>query len=126
MSPYLVFNTSVHQQGAGTEEAGLIDILASRTNAEIKTINAFYKKGKRVLVHLGVCRVVYDIRYCVSVTEPLVLCLEMQWHPLLENSGWYKLFIKAITALCVAAYCLLICCSVAAMTAVGKYVQSGF
>uniref|UniRef100_A0A8D2ZFX2 Annexin n=1 Tax=Scophthalmus maximus TaxID=52904 RepID=A0A8D2ZFX2_SCOMX len=35
-------------KGAGTEEAGLIDILASRTNAEIKTINAFYKKGNRV------------------------------------------------------------------------------
>lgn len=31
-------------QGAGTEEACLIDILASRTNDEIKTINAFYKK----------------------------------------------------------------------------------
>lgn len=33
-------------KGAGTEEACLIDILASRSNAEIKTINAFYKKGK--------------------------------------------------------------------------------
>lgn len=31
-------------QGAGTEEACLIDILASRTNDEIKAINAFYKK----------------------------------------------------------------------------------
>uniref|UniRef100_A0A3B4V166 Annexin n=1 Tax=Seriola dumerili TaxID=41447 RepID=A0A3B4V166_SERDU len=31
-------------KGAGTEEACLVDILASRTNAEIKTINAFYKK----------------------------------------------------------------------------------
>ncbi|XP_061554227.1 annexin A4 isoform X1 [Phycodurus eques] len=31
-------------KGAGTEEACLIDILASRSNAEIKTINAFYKK----------------------------------------------------------------------------------
>lgn len=31
-------------QGAGTEEACLIDILASRTNGEIKAINAFYKK----------------------------------------------------------------------------------
>ncbi|KAM7392940.1 hypothetical protein PAMA_007858 [Pampus argenteus] len=31
-------------KGAGTEEACLIDILASRTSAEIKTIIAFYKK----------------------------------------------------------------------------------
>uniref|UniRef100_H2T918 Annexin n=1 Tax=Takifugu rubripes TaxID=31033 RepID=H2T918_TAKRU len=31
-------------KGAGTEEACLIDILASRTNDEIKAINAFYKK----------------------------------------------------------------------------------
>ncbi|XP_061782754.1 annexin A4 [Nerophis lumbriciformis] len=31
-------------KGAGTEEACLIDILASRSNAEIKAINAFYKK----------------------------------------------------------------------------------
>ncbi|XP_075901096.1 annexin A4 [Nelusetta ayraudi] len=31
-------------KGAGTEEACLIDILASRSNDEIKTINAFYKK----------------------------------------------------------------------------------
>lgn len=34
-------------QGAGTEEACLIDILASRTNDEIKAINAFYKKRER-------------------------------------------------------------------------------
>lgn len=31
-------------QGAGTEEACLIDVLASRTNDEVKAINAFYKK----------------------------------------------------------------------------------
>ncbi|XP_061656629.1 annexin A4 [Syngnathoides biaculeatus] len=31
-------------KGAGTEEACLIDILASRSNAEIKTINGVYKK----------------------------------------------------------------------------------
>nr|XP_057920374.1 annexin A4 isoform X1 [Doryrhamphus excisus] len=31
-------------KGAGTEEACLIDILASRSNAEINAINAFYKK----------------------------------------------------------------------------------
>uniref|UniRef100_A0AAY4APG4 Annexin n=1 Tax=Denticeps clupeoides TaxID=299321 RepID=A0AAY4APG4_9TELE len=31
-------------KGAGTEEACLIDILASRTNAEIKTINEVYRK----------------------------------------------------------------------------------
>lgn len=35
-------------QGAGTEEACLIDILASRTNDEIKAITAFYKKRKQV------------------------------------------------------------------------------
>ncbi|XP_070706838.1 annexin A4 [Pempheris klunzingeri] len=31
-------------KGAGTEEACLIDVLASRSNAEIRAINAFYKK----------------------------------------------------------------------------------
>jgi len=31
-------------KGAGTEEACLIDVLASRTNSEIKTMSAFYKK----------------------------------------------------------------------------------
>lgn len=32
-------------QGAGTDEACLIEILASRTNAEIKALNIAYKKG---------------------------------------------------------------------------------
>uniref|UniRef100_A0A3Q2Y665 Annexin n=1 Tax=Hippocampus comes TaxID=109280 RepID=A0A3Q2Y665_HIPCM len=36
-------------KGAGTEEACLIDILASRSNAEIKTINATYKTETNVL-----------------------------------------------------------------------------
>lgn len=33
------------EQGAGTDEACLIEILASRTNAEIKEINQIYKAG---------------------------------------------------------------------------------
>lgn len=38
-------------QGAGTEEACLIDILASRSNDEIKAINAFYKKSEWLHVY---------------------------------------------------------------------------
>uniref|UniRef100_A0A8C3A2S5 Annexin n=1 Tax=Cyclopterus lumpus TaxID=8103 RepID=A0A8C3A2S5_CYCLU len=33
-------------RGAGTEEAGLIDILASRTNAEIKIVNEMFEAGE--------------------------------------------------------------------------------
>lgn len=33
------------EQGAGTDEACLIEILASRTNAEIREINQIYKAG---------------------------------------------------------------------------------
>lgn len=41
---YDAYELRTAMKGAGTEEACLIDILASRSNAEIKTINAFYKK----------------------------------------------------------------------------------
>uniref|UniRef100_A0A4W5M6C4 Annexin n=1 Tax=Hucho hucho TaxID=62062 RepID=A0A4W5M6C4_9TELE len=39
-------------KGAGTEEAALIDILASRTNAEIRAITAVYIKGSSYTVHI--------------------------------------------------------------------------
>ncbi|KAF3849150.1 hypothetical protein F7725_015647 [Dissostichus mawsoni] len=42
-------------KGAGTEEAGLIDILASRSNDEMKTINAFYKKKHDKSLEDAVC-----------------------------------------------------------------------
>ncbi|XP_071769603.1 annexin A4 [Centroberyx gerrardi] len=42
-------------KGAGTEEACLIDILASRTNPEIKTINAFYQKEHEKSLEDDVC-----------------------------------------------------------------------
>ncbi|TKS84514.1 Annexin A4 [Collichthys lucidus] len=42
-------------KGAGTEEACLIDILASRSNAEIRTINAFYKKEYEKSLEDDVC-----------------------------------------------------------------------
>ncbi len=45
---HMLFLTCIRSsQGAGTEEACLIDILASRSNAEVNAINAFYKKRKR-------------------------------------------------------------------------------
>lgn len=34
-------------QGAGTDEACLVEILSSRTNAEIQEINQIYKAGER-------------------------------------------------------------------------------
>jgi len=37
---------SSSSQGAGTDEACLIEILSSRSNAEIKEINRIYKQGK--------------------------------------------------------------------------------
>ncbi|XP_075945242.1 annexin A4 [Anarhichas minor] len=42
-------------KGAGTEEACLVDILASRTNAEIKTINELYKKQHGNTLEDAVC-----------------------------------------------------------------------
>lgn len=42
-------------KGAGTEEACLIDILASRTNAEIKAINELYKKQHGNTLEDDVC-----------------------------------------------------------------------
>lgn len=41
---YDAFELKQAMKGAGTEEACLIDILASRSNEEMKTITAFYKK----------------------------------------------------------------------------------
>jgi len=41
---YDAYELRAGMKGAGTEEACLIDILASRSNAEIKAICAFYKK----------------------------------------------------------------------------------
>uniref|UniRef100_A0A8C9Z5L0 Annexin n=1 Tax=Sander lucioperca TaxID=283035 RepID=A0A8C9Z5L0_SANLU len=43
---YDAYELKYAMKGAGTEEACLIDILASRSNAEIKAINEVYKKGK--------------------------------------------------------------------------------
>uniref|UniRef100_A0AAQ4Q3Z7 Annexin n=1 Tax=Gasterosteus aculeatus aculeatus TaxID=481459 RepID=A0AAQ4Q3Z7_GASAC len=45
---YDAYELKFAMKGAGTEEACLIDILASRTNAEIQTLNGVYKKGKCV------------------------------------------------------------------------------
>uniref|UniRef100_A0A8C6SZ94 Annexin n=1 Tax=Neogobius melanostomus TaxID=47308 RepID=A0A8C6SZ94_9GOBI len=42
-------------KGAGTEEACLIDILASRSNEEIRTITAFYKKEHGKTLEDDVC-----------------------------------------------------------------------
>ncbi|CAL9683440.1 unnamed protein product [Knipowitschia caucasica] len=42
-------------KGAGTEEACLIDILSSRSNEEIKTVNAFYKKENGKTLEDDVC-----------------------------------------------------------------------
>ncbi|XP_046870680.1 annexin A4 [Hypomesus transpacificus] len=42
-------------KGAGTEEAGLIDILASRTNAEMRAITAFYKKEYEKSLEDDIC-----------------------------------------------------------------------
>uniref|UniRef100_A0A3Q1IVW3 Annexin n=1 Tax=Anabas testudineus TaxID=64144 RepID=A0A3Q1IVW3_ANATE len=50
-------------KGAGTEEACLIDILASRSNAEIKVIRDVYKKGN--------CCYFYIIKTLVSNSAPI-------------------------------------------------------
>uniref|UniRef100_A0A3B4ZDH6 Annexin n=1 Tax=Stegastes partitus TaxID=144197 RepID=A0A3B4ZDH6_9TELE len=52
---YDAYELRTAMKGAGTEEACLIDILASRSNAEIKTINAFYKKEYEKNLEDAVC-----------------------------------------------------------------------
>ncbi|XP_060917126.1 annexin A4 [Labrus mixtus] len=52
---YDAYELKYAMKGAGTEEAALIDILASRSNAEIKTINAFYKKEYGKSLEDAVC-----------------------------------------------------------------------
>uniref|UniRef100_A0A665VQQ8 Annexin n=1 Tax=Echeneis naucrates TaxID=173247 RepID=A0A665VQQ8_ECHNA len=52
---YDAYELRTAMKGAGTEEACLIDILASRTNAEIKTINAVYKKEYEKNLEDAVC-----------------------------------------------------------------------
>uniref|UniRef100_A0A3Q0SRW0 Annexin n=1 Tax=Amphilophus citrinellus TaxID=61819 RepID=A0A3Q0SRW0_AMPCI len=47
---YDAYELRTAMKGAGTEEACLIDILASRSNGEINTINEVYKKGNRVTI----------------------------------------------------------------------------
>lgn len=44
-----VFNV-LHFKGAGTDEACLIEILSSRSNAEIQEINKIYKAGEMVVM----------------------------------------------------------------------------
>lgn len=43
---FSTFYSSFSIQGAGTDEDTLNEILASRTNREIKEINRVYKEGK--------------------------------------------------------------------------------
>ncbi|XP_041815786.1 annexin A4 [Chelmon rostratus] len=52
---YDAYELRTSMKGAGTEEACLIDILASRSNAEIQTINAFYKKEHGKSLEDAVC-----------------------------------------------------------------------
>uniref|UniRef100_A0A3Q3G7Q6 Annexin n=1 Tax=Labrus bergylta TaxID=56723 RepID=A0A3Q3G7Q6_9LABR len=52
---YDAYELKYAMKGAGTEEAALIDILASRSNAEVKAINAFYKKEYGKSLEDAVC-----------------------------------------------------------------------
>ncbi|XP_072311521.1 annexin A4 [Eucyclogobius newberryi] len=52
---YDAYELNTAMKGAGTEEAALIDILASRSNEEIRTINAFYKKKYEKTLEDDVC-----------------------------------------------------------------------
>ncbi|XP_076614620.1 annexin A4 [Chaetodon auriga] len=52
---YDAYELRTAMKGAGTEEACLIDILASRSNAEIQTITAFYKKEYGKSLEDAVC-----------------------------------------------------------------------
>ncbi|KAJ0057096.1 hypothetical protein NL108_002020, partial [Boleophthalmus pectinirostris] len=52
---YDAYELKQAMKGAGTEEACLIDILASRSNEEIRTINAFYKKEYGKTLEDDVC-----------------------------------------------------------------------
>ena len=59
-------------KGAGTDEATLIDILCSRTNAEIQQIKAAYKEG----VCVCVCVCVYA-RVCVCACTCVCVCVQV-------------------------------------------------
>ncbi|XP_076020224.1 annexin A4 [Genypterus blacodes] len=52
---YDAYEMKYAMKGAGTEEAGLIDILASRSNAEIQTVTAFYKKEHGKTLEDAIC-----------------------------------------------------------------------
>ncbi|KAM9793853.1 annexin A4 [Syngnathus typhle] len=52
---YDAYELQTSMKGAGTEEACLIDILASRSNTEIQTINAAYKKQYSKNLEEDVC-----------------------------------------------------------------------
>uniref|UniRef100_A0AAQ4NV88 Annexin n=1 Tax=Gasterosteus aculeatus aculeatus TaxID=481459 RepID=A0AAQ4NV88_GASAC len=52
---YDAYELKFAMKGAGTEEACLIDILASRTNAEIQTLNGVYKKEYGKTLEDAVC-----------------------------------------------------------------------
>lgn len=71
-------------QGAGTEEACLIDILASRTNDEIKAVNAFYKKREwrpatNRIPDLGLLYGLYDSASGLCMISDIVYLWQSLW-----------------------------------------------
>uniref|UniRef100_A0A674NDC2 Annexin n=1 Tax=Takifugu rubripes TaxID=31033 RepID=A0A674NDC2_TAKRU len=85
-------------KGAGTEEACLIDILASRTNDEIKAINAFYKKHYEKSLEDDVSGDTSGM-FC----RVLVSLLTVSPHEIFEagEARWGTDEVKFLTVLCV-------------------------
>lgn len=76
-SQCFAYGTTDWLQGAGTEEACLIDILASRSNDEINAINEIYKKGNRVaMISIPVGAPMAYVSYLISCSsgKASVLC----------------------------------------------------
>uniref|UniRef100_A0A8C4E7N5 Annexin n=1 Tax=Dicentrarchus labrax TaxID=13489 RepID=A0A8C4E7N5_DICLA len=93
-------------KGAGTEEACLIDVLASRSNAEIQTINAFYKKEYEKSLEDDVCGDTSGMFQRVLPITSLTLDQCECFNAMLEiyeagEARWGTDEVKFLTVLCV-------------------------
>uniref|UniRef100_A0AAY4ATN5 Annexin n=1 Tax=Denticeps clupeoides TaxID=299321 RepID=A0AAY4ATN5_9TELE len=89
-------------KGAGTEEACLIDILASRTNAEIKTINEVYRKEYDRSLEEDICGDTsgYFQRVLVSLLTVRTKSMDLEIYEAGE-ARWGTDEVKFLTVLCV-------------------------
>uniref|UniRef100_A0A8C6SZ61 Annexin n=1 Tax=Neogobius melanostomus TaxID=47308 RepID=A0A8C6SZ61_9GOBI len=90
-------------KGAGTEEACLIDILASRSNEEIRTITAFYKKEHGKTLEDDVCGDTSGMfqRVLVSLLTVRQHGYKQRTEQISGEARWGTDEVKFLTVLCV-------------------------